>query len=87
MFARRLCFIPEADRQGRKEAHTHAKVAWTHKLISLCNAIVITLSNADSKKYQQHQEFGIGNFVFTFKMETTSILDFIQNGPMATDYL
>lgn len=85
MFARRLCFIPEVNRQGRKKAHLYTNVAWTHKFISLCNADVIALSNADSKKCWQHQEFGIGYFVFTVTRETTSILDFIQNGPMATD--
>jgi len=68
MFAKILYFMPEVDRQARKEAHIHTKIACTCKFISLCNTDLIASSNFDSRKFWQYQEFGLDNLCLLLKL-------------------
>lgn len=87
MFAKILYFMPELYRQGKKEVPTYTKTACTHYFVSWCNADLIALFNSDSRKCWQHQEFGLDILCLLLKLKNTSILEFTQNSPKATDYL
>lgn len=79
--------MPETDRQGRKEAHMDTEIAWTHQLLSLCNADLIALSSSDRRKCWQHQEFSLDILCLLLKLKNTSVFNFTQNDPKATNYL